>query len=216
MSDSVAFPTADPVTGTTMLMGDNGTYTYKEEAEPLGQRIEAVDPSPGYPDEYSEVQNIAKDPEWQCGLPEGFYGGFFDQPVHCQKKDAQLMNFSIEGALRSMEPENPQRISADHELGHALPNDSGSAAASAETTLSTQKPSGDGAVPDCDETDTADVIRICTQVPGDGEVVVSSYDIPGFVDASAFAQSDKISTKRTDEDYNKAMDEAIKLAERLL
>src|SRR5690606_31439851 len=25
---------------------------------------------------------------------------------------------SIEGALRSMEPENPQRISADHEPGH--------------------------------------------------------------------------------------------------
>ena len=37
--------------------------------------------------------------------------GGFDQPVHCQKKDAQLMSFSIEGALRSMEPENPQQIS---------------------------------------------------------------------------------------------------------
>src|SRR5690606_173714 len=32
MSDDVVFHTADPVTGTTMLMGDNGTYTYKEES----------------------------------------------------------------------------------------------------------------------------------------------------------------------------------------
>ncbi len=37
-ADIVTFHTADPVTGTTMLMGDNGTYTYKEESEPLGQR----------------------------------------------------------------------------------------------------------------------------------------------------------------------------------
>jgi len=47
-----------------------------------------------------------------------FSGGFFNMPVECQKKEAELMNFSIEGALRSMEPENPQRISADHEPGH--------------------------------------------------------------------------------------------------
>src|SRR5690606_10213162 len=74
-------------------------------------------------------------------------------------------------ALRSMEPENPQRISSAAASlaapgaagGHASPS-----AASAETTLSTQKPSGDGAVPDCDETDTDDTIRICTQVPGGG------------------------------------------------
>src|SRR5690606_4066691 len=31
-ADIVTFHTADPVTGTTMLMGDNGTYTYKEES----------------------------------------------------------------------------------------------------------------------------------------------------------------------------------------
>ena len=111
MSDNVVFHTADPVTGTTMLMGDNGTYTYKEESEPLGQRIELTDPSPGFPTEYADVLGNARDPEWQCDLPDEFYGGFFDQPVHCQRKDAQLASFSIYSALRSMEPENPHRVS---------------------------------------------------------------------------------------------------------
>src|SRR5690606_8291673 len=91
---------------------------YKEESEPLGQRIEPVDPSPGYPNEYSEITDIASQPEWNCAIMKEFSGGFFNMPVECQKKEAEMMDFSIAGALRSMEPENPQRIAADHEAGH--------------------------------------------------------------------------------------------------
>src|SRR5690606_26835693 len=91
---------------------------YKEESEPLGQRIEPVDPSPGYPNEYSEITDIASQPEWNCAIMKEFSGGFFNMPVECQKKEAEMMDFSIAGALRSMEPGNPQRIAADHEAGH--------------------------------------------------------------------------------------------------
>ena len=174
------FHTADPVTGTTMLMHDTGTGNYKEESEPLGQRIELTDPSPGFPTEYADVLGNARDPEWQCDLPDEFYGGFFDQPVHCQRKDAQLASFSIYSALRSMEPENPQRISSAA-ASLAAPGAEGQAspaAASAETTISTQKPSGDEAIPDCDITNC--------------EVNVDDPDIPGFVDAGQNLVSTKI------------------------
>lgn len=63
-----------------MLMHDTGTGNYKEESEPLGQTIEPTDLSPGFPTEYADVLGDARDPEWQCDLPDEFYGGFFAQP----------------------------------------------------------------------------------------------------------------------------------------
>jgi hypothetical protein len=207
-SDNVVFHTADPVTGTTMLMGDNGAYTYKEESEPLWQRIEPVDPTPGYPDEYTEITDIASEPNWNCALMKEVSGGFFNMPVECQKKEAQMMYFSIEGALQSMEPENPQRISQapvhTHPERGPAGGDTGSSstASSAETTMATQKP------PDCDETDSGDVIRICTQVPGDdGEVTVSSGDIPGFVDASEGGMTNQTKYTNKNRDIRNAIED---------
>src|SRR5690606_28242337 len=197
MSDNVVFHTADPVTGTTMLMGDNGTYTYKEESEPLGQRIEPVDPSPGYPTEYTEITDIASQPEWNCAIMKEFSGGFFNMPVECQKKEAELMNFSIAGALRSMEPENPQRISADHEPGHK---------GHGKGTPPTLKPS-ENLTPE--EVAQRRELAATGIFDNEGEDIVSggAPDIPGFVDTSEGGMTNQTKYTNKNRDIRNAIED---------
>ncbi len=72
--------------------------------------IGLTDPGTSYPGSYEEVVGVGKDPEWQCSLPQAFYGHFIDMPIHCQKKAAQLDGFSVEAAFGySAHEENPTK-----------------------------------------------------------------------------------------------------------
>lgn len=109
----IVYTTADPVTGTVGKLFGSGSTTDVEESEPLGQKIETVDPGTGYPASYEDVLGVARGPEWQClpGFKE-FYGGFNGMPVHCKKAALEDKNFSTPAAFGySVGESDPKNVS---------------------------------------------------------------------------------------------------------
>ncbi|MCW5958863.1 MAG: hypothetical protein KIS76_01805 [Pyrinomonadaceae bacterium] len=95
--DSIEWLTADPVTGTEarFIYTDLGTARATEEQEPLGQQVFAQDPAE-FPDPPpNEMVSFWEDMQWQCSIPQEFYGGFEEMPWHCQ--NSSLLSRSLNG-----------------------------------------------------------------------------------------------------------------------
>ncbi len=95
VGDMVTWKTSDPASGTVVSYTNDGTANtgfVSEQTEPLGQKIDVTDPEPpNEPQTYEQHLFFASDPEWQCSVPDAFYGGFQGRPDHCQNK--VLMSF---------------------------------------------------------------------------------------------------------------------------
>ena len=86
----VTWKTSDPASGTVVSYTNDGTANtgfVSEQTEPLGQSVALTDPEPpNEPQTYEQHLFFASDPEWQCSVPDAFYGGFQGRPDHCQNK----------------------------------------------------------------------------------------------------------------------------------
>jgi len=95
VGDMVTWKTSDPASGTVVSYTNDGTANtgfVSEQTEPLGQSVALTDPEPpNEPSTYEQHLFFASDPEWQCSMPDAFYGGFQGRPDHCQ--DRVLMSF---------------------------------------------------------------------------------------------------------------------------
>ncbi|MGI8641405.1 MAG: FG-GAP-like repeat-containing protein, partial [Pyrinomonadaceae bacterium] len=76
VSGAVEWTTSDPITGTVAKVGSGGAVGLTEEYEPLGQKIRTTDPTEAPEPTYQMHIGGAEDAEWQCQVPQDFYGGF--------------------------------------------------------------------------------------------------------------------------------------------
>ena len=90
VGDMVTWKSSDPASGTVVSYTNDGaanTGFVSEQTEPLGQSVALTDPEPpNEPQTYEQHLFFASDPEWQCSVPDAFYGGFQGRPDHCQNK----------------------------------------------------------------------------------------------------------------------------------
>ncbi len=85
--DSIEWTTADPVTGTIGRYNytSAGNTRFKEETEPLGQKISNEGTADAPTPQNGGLAGRADDPEWQCQTPQQFYGTFSALPEYCQR-----------------------------------------------------------------------------------------------------------------------------------
>ena len=113
--DAVEWTTADPVAGTVGKLGyyNGAAQLFREETEPLGQKIDGWDRSGEEPPTASEPNAIGRagDPHWQCLAGTDFYGSFSGMPFHCQKKMLQDLDYGlVELYGFSQREENPMKV----------------------------------------------------------------------------------------------------------
>ena len=90
IGDMVTWKTSDPASGTEVSYRNDGTANagyVSGQVEPLGQSVALTDPEPpNEPSTYAQHLFFASEPEWQCKVPDAFYGGFQGRPDHCQNR----------------------------------------------------------------------------------------------------------------------------------
>ena len=90
IGDMVTWKTSDPASGTEVSYRNDGTANtgfVSGQVEPLGQSVALTDPEPpNEPQTYEQHLFFASEPEWQCSVPDAFYGGFQGRPDHCQNR----------------------------------------------------------------------------------------------------------------------------------
>jgi len=138
----------------------------------LGQSVALTDPEPpNEPSTYEQHLFFASDPEWQCSVPELFYGGLQGMPEHCQNRVLMSFDRSLD-QIFGWHPSSLKRIEkqVDSTPGYYR-SSHGNLGLAQRTmakglTISYKFASGgskDGNDQNCD--DSGDVIRVCTSVP---------------------------------------------------
>ncbi len=117
--------TADPVTGTTVRWtGSNGVWEKEtEQTEPLGQMISNYDPDLEGDPSYETAARNAGFPQWQCSLPDSFWGEnpedrFQAMPFECQMRVLQDLSAGLDEIYGFS---NPSREPKPEAIGEASP-----------------------------------------------------------------------------------------------
>ena len=94
--DTVEWVTSDPVTGSEakFYYTSEGSARSVKEIEPLGQEVFSQDPVEFPEPPPNEMVSFWEDMQWQCEVPERFYGGFWGMPIHCIKQVIQTSEFN--------------------------------------------------------------------------------------------------------------------------
>lgn len=95
-TDTVEWMTSDPVTGTEgkFRYTSSGGDAVIEEHEPLGQEVLPLDPADLPDPPPNEIAGDWNDRQWQCQVPERFYGGFWGMPMHCIMRVIQTSEYN--------------------------------------------------------------------------------------------------------------------------
>ena len=96
-SGSIAWKTADPVTGSSVQMNSDGTEQAVLENEPLGQNIYLYDPEVIEPPANDTNVFTADDAHWKCEQSNAafLYGDMTRSPFECQKRYLQDLDIPL-------------------------------------------------------------------------------------------------------------------------
>ncbi len=139
-NNRVEWLTADPLTGSSLMIRKNGTLNEigHKELEPLGQEILLEQPEPEDPVLPGTVSaNSADNGEWLCGVPGYKELSFNDKPAQCKIAALESGNLFLGDLYKKGNPE-----AVTDAAPHENPHSSSSASAMPVNITPTTKPQG--------------------------------------------------------------------------